>query len=221
MSEGRAWKGAPYANKSVNDIQYVRDIITHVSALYTIDKSRIYACGESNGGGFVALLASHPDAQPQVFAALAPVCPALYKGTTYVVSGGCWTPIPMMHVHGLEDTVTPFYGRPDEVSWGALPDVRVWRRQWAERNGCGGGGYPGELVQPDHVKEVHPGIWEEVWDCGADGDGAEVRALSIEGLGHSWPTTEELDKLGRFKKETAFSFTEQHLMPFFSKHSLT
>lgn len=219
MGQGLSWKGAPYEDKTVDDLQYVRDIIANVSTIYSVDTSRLYACGESNGGGFVALLASHPDAPP-VFAALAPVCPALYKETYVSGESRPWKAIPMLHVHGLKDTVTPFYGRAEGVGWGALPDVRLWRRQWAERNGCGSGGYPGGLVQPTQVNEVHPGVWEEVWNCGLDGNSAEVRALSVEGLGHSWPTLQGTGELEQPTEGLSFEFTEQQLMQFFSRHSL-
>ncbi|KAF3764326.1 alpha/beta-hydrolase [Cryphonectria parasitica EP155] len=218
-----AWQGAPYDNKNVDDIQYVRDILTAVwqRGAYHIDTSRVYACGKSNGGGLVVLLACHPDAPTDTFAALAVVSPALYDGT-WAVHGDLRQrpPVPMLHVHGTKDTVTPFRGQPTGQGWGPLPDVRAWRRLWAERNGAGGG-YPGALVQPDRVEEVHPGVWEEVWNCGPEGgSGAEVRALSVEGLGHSWPTTEGLDYSGRPDYKAGFNFTEEHLVQFFSRHSL-
>lgn len=210
------WKGAPYENKTVDDIAYVYDMIDAVSATYSIDKSRIYACGKSNGGGFTALLACRPDTSATI-AAFAPVSPALYEGTWAFHGCEPARPAPIFHVHGVEDTITPFYGRTiEQGSFGPEPDVRVWRRQWAERNGCVKGTYPGELVQPDSVSEVHPGAWEEVWNC----HGAEVRALSVEGLGHAWPSMAGLDRSG-FPNHTAnFNFTSQHLVQFFSKHSL-
>lgn len=214
------WKGAPYENTTVDDIAYVHDMIATVSSAYAVDKSRIYACGKSNGGGFTALLACRPDTSA-VIAAFAPVSPALYEGTH--AFHGCApsrAAVPVFHVHGVEDVITPFLGRtPEEGSFGPEPDVRVWRRQWAERNGCARGGYPGELARPASVAEVHPGAWEEVWDCGPGGAG-EVRALSVQGLGHAWPSTLGLDLAGRPNHTANFNFTSQHLVQFFGRHSL-
>lgn len=113
--------------------------------------------------------------------------------------------------------MTPFYGRerpPFGGSFGPEPDVRLWRRQFAERNGCRGR-YDGEWAQPE-VEEVHPGAWEEVWDC----PGAEVRALTVEGLGHAWPSTIGLDLTGAPNHTASFNFTSQHLVQFFSRHKL-
>ncbi|KAG9229532.1 Alpha/Beta hydrolase protein [Amylocarpus encephaloides] len=192
------WKGALYENKTVDDIAYVYDIISAISATYSVDTSRIYACGKSNGGGFTALLACRPDTS-SIFAAFAP-------------------PVPILHTHGIEDIITPFYGRPDPKAspfgFGTEPDVRVWRREWTERNGCRGG-FGGAWPEPS-IEEVHPGTWEEVWDC----PGAEVRSLTVEGMGHAWPSTLGLDLAGRSNQTTNFNFTNQHLVQFFSRHKL-
>jgi len=185
-----------------------------ISETYTIDRSRLYACGKSNGGGFTALLACRPDTSA-IFAAFAPVSPALYQGTYAFHNCSPNRPVPILHSHGVEDVITPFYGRtPEGGSFGPEPDVRLWRRQWAERNGCRGS-YVGEWPVP-LIKEVHPGAWEEIWDC----PGAEVRALSVEGLGHAWPSTLGLDLAGRPNQTANFNFTIQHLIPFFSSHRL-
>ncbi|RDW73140.1 putative poly(3-hydroxybutyrate) depolymerase protein [Coleophoma cylindrospora] len=206
------WKGAPYENTTVDDIAYVYDMISTISATYTVDISRIYACGKSNGGGFTALLACRPDTS-SIFAAFAPVSPALYQGTYAFHNCSPSHAVPILHSHGVEDTITPFYGRtPEGGSFGPEPDVRLWRRMWAERNGCRGeydGGWPRPIV-----KEVHPGTWLETWDC----PGAEVEALTVEGLGHAWPSTLGLDLAGSPNHTANFNFTSQYLIPFFSRH---
>lgn len=220
------WQGAPYANASVDDVAYVHDMIDAVAADYAVDRKRVYACGKSNGGGFAALLACRSSASdsPSI-AAFATVAPALYEGTGAFYGCRPSRPrgVPMLHVHGVEDGVTPFYGRRkgEGGGHGALPDVRVWRREWAERhNGCARGPrrmrHPGEMVAPDRVAEVHPGVWEEVWAC----EGAEMRALSVEGLGHAWPSTVGWDHAGRPHHKANFNLTSQHLVQFFSRHAL-
>lgn len=92
--------------------------------------------------------------------------------------------------------------------------MRLWRTEWAERNGCRGR-YEGAWPLPE-VKEVHSGAWEEVWEC----EGAEVRSLSIEGLGHAWPSRKGLDKSGGVNSTANFDFTREHLVGFFSRHHL-
>ncbi|ODN86089.1 poly(3-hydroxybutyrate) depolymerase [Cryptococcus wingfieldii CBS 7118] len=208
------WKGAPYENKTVDDIAYVYDILHTISTTYTIDRSRLYACGKSNGGGFTALLACRPDTSA-FFAAFVPVSPALYQGVYSF--HGCQEDraVPILQVHGVEDDDTPFYGRkPEGGGYGPEPDVRLWRREWALRNGCVGR-WPGQYPEPE-VKEIYEGVWEEVWDCPK----GEVRALSVEGLGHSWPSTLGLDLAGSPNQTANFNLTSPHLVDFFSKHQL-
>ncbi|ORY59685.1 uncharacterized protein BCR38DRAFT_412683 [Pseudomassariella vexata] len=208
------WKGAPHENTTVDDIAYVYDMVSVISTTYNIESSRIYACGKSNGGGFTALLACRPDTSALI-AAFAPVSPALYQGTYAFHNCTPSRPVPILHAHGVEDTITPFRGRsPEEGSFGPEPDVRLWRRMWAERNGCKGR-YDGEWAEP-FVRELYDGTWGEIWDC----PGAEVRGLTIEGLGHSWPTTSGLDLAGAPNQTANFNFTSPHLVQFFSSHQL-
>ncbi|ODN81114.1 hypothetical protein L202_03208 [Cryptococcus amylolentus CBS 6039] len=208
------WLGAPYANTTVDDIAFVHDMIANITSTYNIDSSRIYASGKSNGGGFAALLACRNDTS-SLFAAFAPVSPALYEGT--MSFHGCQTDrgVPILHSHGVEDQTCPFTGKtPEDGGSGPEEDVRIWRRQWALRNGCVGN-YPGQYPVPK-VKQVYDGVWEEVWDCPK----GEVRALSVEGLGHSWPTTEGLDLSGAPNQTANFNLTSPILVNFFSKHRL-
>ncbi|KAI0130484.1 ferulic acid esterase [Xylariales sp. AK1849] len=209
------WKGAPYENTTVDDIAYVYDMVSAISATYNVDSSRIYACGKSNGGGFTALLACRPDTS-SLIAAFAPVSPALYQGTYAFHNCTPSRSVPILHAHGVEDVVTPFKGRtPDEGSrFGPEPDVRLWRRMWAERNGCKGR-FDAEWPEP-RTLQIYDGVWEEYWDC----PGAEVTALTVEGLGHSWPSTPGLDHSGAPNHTAVFNFTSPHLVDFFSRHQL-
>jgi polyhydroxybutyrate depolymerase len=155
-------------------------MVAAISLSYNVDAKRIYACGKSNGGGFTALLACRPDTS-SLIAAFAPVAPALYQGTFAFHNCTPSRPTPMLHAHGVEDVVTPFHGRTPEEHWrfGPEPDVRLWRRMGAERNGCKGR-YDAEWPEP-RVVEIYKGVWEEFWDC----PGAEFTSLTVEGMGHA------------------------------------
>ena len=108
--------------------------------------------------------------------------------------------------------ITPYHGRtPAQGGFGPEPDVDVWRRDWAERNGCAG-----PMPDPSWVSHPHVDVTEEVWECGA----AQVIALSVEGLGHAWPSTEGLDRAGRPNQTATFDFTREHLLDFFSANRL-
>ncbi|WVQ97008.1 hypothetical protein IAU59_004118 [Kwoniella sp. CBS 9459] len=212
------WQAAVYGNKTVDDIQFVKDILFDISSNYTVDPTRYYASGKSNGGGFTALLACRPDTS-LLFAAVAPVSPALYQEAKSFYDCKPSRPVPIFHSHGIEDDDTPFHGRTKESNWiyGPEPDVRDWRARWALRNGHpAGAGENSGLPKPNKVYHPHINATEEVWDLGK----AEIRALSVKGLGHSWPSTEGLDLAGRPNQTATFNFTGQHLVQFFSRHQL-
>nr|ODN78227.1 hypothetical protein L203_06149 [Cryptococcus depauperatus CBS 7841] len=107
-----AWKpflntGAPYENTIVDNIAYVHDTINTICSTYTNDHTRLYASGKFNSGGFASLLVCRPDTSA-LFAAYVPT--------------GRGVPVP--HIHGVEDTVAPFYGRtPDAGGHGPVPDA--------------------------------------------------------------------------------------------------
>ena len=225
------WQGAPYGNLTVDDvsalcskrfisseehqIQYTKDIISDVSANYTVDATRRYACGKSNGGGFTALLACRPDTS-KIFAAFAPVSPALYPATGAFGDCSPARPVPILHSHGIVDADTLFYGRepfPKACGFGPEPDVRDWRRDWAERNGCKRD--ENGALGPYTVEHPHLDTMEETWECGAT-----VKALTMGHLGHAWPSTQGLDLAGFPNQTATFNFTTSHLLPFFSEQVL-
>lgn len=123
----RAWEGAPYAAKGVDDVAFTRDLVDHLQGSLCVDPARTYATGKSNGGGFAALLACR---MPDRFAAVAPVATALYPGT----STGCvkGRHVPVIDVHGTGDTTIPYAGD----SARGLPPVGRRVSEWAAANGC-------------------------------------------------------------------------------------
>jgi poly(3-hydroxybutyrate) depolymerase len=192
-------------------------VVADISDNYCIDPKRIYASGKSNGGGFTAYMACRQDTT-RIFAAFAPVSPALYNGT--LAFSGCdpARPIPIITSHGVEDQTIPFDGRNDSSgAYGvgtATINVSLWREQWAVRNGCAetsNGSYP----PPTDVTNPYANTTEYVWSCDA-----EIQAYTVSNLGHSWPTTQGLDSSGAPNNTASFNFTDPPLVDFFSKQTL-
>lgn len=198
----------------LTQIQYVKDIIADVAANFTTDPLRRFACGKSNGGGFTNLLACRPDTS-LLFAAFAPVSPALYPGVFAFSDCSPSRPVPIYHSHGIVDQDTLFYGRlpfPLENGFGPEPDVRVWRREWAVRNGCKAvHGFP----EPSTISHPYNNVTEESWECDV-----EVRAMTHDNLGHAWPTLNGRDSAGSPNATAVFEFTPDHLIPFFDRNPL-
>ena len=123
-----AWEGAPYAQtRDGEDVQFVRDMLARLKREYSVDSSRVYAAGLSNGGGFVNKLACRA---PGLLAGGVSVAGAYYTNTTIGCSGG----VPMLFIHGTNDgTVTINGGVRHGTSYKSLNSVVD---EWKIRNTC-------------------------------------------------------------------------------------
>lgn len=183
-----------------------------IQSAYCIDRSRVYASGKSNGGGFTAYMACRQDTST-LFAAFAPVSPALYPQS--LAFSGCnpARAVPIVNSHGVVDTTIPFNGRNDtNGTYGtgtATINVPLWREQWALRNGCAND-------TPTSTTNPYPNTTELAWNCGS----ATLQAYTVANLGHSWPTTQGLDSSGAPNNIASFNLTSPDVLAFFSANSL-
>lgn len=156
---------------------FTGDLLDYLEENTCVDKSRIYAAGKSNGGGFVGKLAcSELSAR---IAAYAPVSGAFYTN----ISEPCnpaRTIIPIIDFHGMADTTIPYYGGDNKLGFylDPIPDVM---RAWAQRQGCSDPTSPSDVKMKDEY-------WRGSWSC-ADGSAETIVAYNISGLKHAWPST--------------------------------
>jgi polyhydroxybutyrate depolymerase len=171
----------------------------------------VYAAGKSNGGGFTAYLACRQDTST-LFAAFAPVSPALYPAS--LAFSGCnpARPVPIINSHGVIDGTIPFNGRNDSVTgkYGvgtSTINVPQWRSEWAVRNG----GYP---IAEASITSA-PNTTEEIFN-----GKATFIAFSTSNLDHSWPTTQGLDASGAPHNKANFNITDPSILAFFTANQL-
>lgn len=196
----RAWNagqccGDPAWVTKVDDVQFVRDAVEAISNEFCIDQRRIYSTGMSNGGFLSHRLACEAS---NLFAAIGPVA-----GVVGVP--GCNPPrkVPVIHFHGTNDTLVPYYGG----SSLGFPSVPVTYSAWLLRNACTG------IKQKTY--EVGDSTCETLNACPTDG---ETVLCTVQGGGHTWPggtpvpglgpTTTHLDATGMM-----LDFFAQHPMP--------
>lgn len=111
----KQWQGDPEANS--DDVGFTLDMINSIQDQYCIDPDKIYASGQSNGGGFSAnILACHNVASRRI-AAFAGVSGAYYQGSSdancnpSTVSIPCNAGrknVPVIEFHGKKDDVIPY-----------------------------------------------------------------------------------------------------------------
>lgn len=170
-AEGARWN-VPVQDGRADDVAYVADVIAHVGTLVCTDDTRVYATGFSGGARMTSLLGCRLGSR---LAAIAPV-----SGLRF--SEPCnGRPVPVLTFHGLADPQNPYEGH--AIGRGAeweesVPDALAG---WARHNSCKG----------DAVLEDPPGPLSTMRYNGC-ADGAEVRMIRIDGLGHTW-TRKEVD----------------------------
>ena len=124
---GSHWNPDPVSSDSKSlsdDLGFVRRLLKRISKNYSIDKSRVYATGYSNGAGMAYGLAHH---MPDLITGIAPVSGLMndkYLSTTSGVS-----PVGLISFNGEEDWVRPVNGIK-----GYLASVADISSHWARVN---------------------------------------------------------------------------------------
>lgn len=169
QADGGRWN-VPVQDNRADDVAFVSDVIDHVAAQLCIDKARIYATGFSGGGRMSSQLACSLNNR---IAAVAPVSglrwPAPCAGR----------PIPVLTFHGLADQQNPYSGKAEGRGAEWLESVPDALSGWARHNGCASNVVLDDPAGPLSIMRY--------LDCR---EGAEVRMIRIDGLGHTWTRTE-------------------------------
>lgn len=157
-----------WGNVPVDDVAFFRALVADVKARHPV--GRAYIVGHSNGGFMALRLAC--DA-PELFDGVVAVAASTFEDATRCPDGRA---VPVLLVHGTEDTSVPYEGRP-----GRYPGAVETGTRFARRAGCTGAWEPqarGDFVGPPSEAETKR---ERVAGCPA---GSAVELWSIEGAGH-------------------------------------
>lgn len=158
-----AWEGAPYSSDA-DDVAFTESILDTLQNDLCIDRTKIYASGFSNGGGFASLLSCELSDR---FAAYAVV-----SGAFYMPEGQCIPPkpTPILSIHGDSDGNVPYQGSPIRK----LPAIDDWTARRAALNKCG---------KPT-VSHGTFNMLVTTWDkCK---DNATVQNIRVQGGQHGW-----------------------------------
>jgi polyhydroxybutyrate depolymerase len=167
-SHDKFWELQPEQH---DDVDQVRAVLDRVERASCIDRSRVYATGVSNGGGFTARLGCE---MADRLAAIAPVA----GGYDPLKRCRPDRPLPMLEIHGTKDNVVPYGGTVESRrgSDSGFLSVSGFLRQWTTLDGCRG---RPRLATP------RPGVTRQIWSH-CEG-GSVVEHLRLEGTDHGWP----------------------------------
>ena len=170
----------PALRDKIDEVKFVRAILDDLEKVAAIDRRRIYATGWSNGARLCYYLAC---VMSEEITAIAPISGAV-QGPE--VGQKPSRPIPVFHVHGLEDRWVPYNGGPSVwKNAGVNQPVERGLEFWRQLAGA--------------FLEARESLFEGLAEClvySAE-DGTKVQLCRIAGLGHHWPGAR---LVGRYKE---------------------
>lgn len=170
----RTWNGGtccgPAAQRSVDDVAFLRALVKDVASAYAVDPNRIYAAGHSNGGIMALRLACEAS---DVFAAV-----GVQSSALGVASCAPRIPVSLLQIHGTADTNVPI----DGGRGNGLADVDFRPAKQAAETLAGADGCSPEPTTADDT--VNPDLQLTTWaGCSA---GTAVEFLTVVGANHAW-----------------------------------
>jgi polyhydroxybutyrate depolymerase len=168
-------------------------MLDQLGTKFSVDSSRIYAAGLSEGGFMTLRLGC---AIGDRLAAVAAVGAAMPKTMICVPS----RPVPLVMISGTSDPVVPYGGGTEKNLSVATVSVEDSAKAWAKIDRCG------EKPEKSKLPSSAKGGMETKVDT-YDGcqQGAQVVLYSVKGAGNTWPGGEQ------YEAENAIGKTSQDL----------
>lgn len=166
----------------VDDVGFISALIDAVGKDFSIDRTRVYVTGMSNGAIMAHRLACEA---AQKFAAIAPVAGAMAANTAATCSPS--KPISALVINGTADSLVPWDG--GYVRWfgrktfGAIRSVPETVGFWVAHNGCSP--KPEINLEPDADPEDGTRVLKR--EYGHCRGGVSVILYEVQGGGHTWP----------------------------------
>ncbi len=185
----------------IDDVGFMRALITQLINQYPIDPRRVYVTGMSNGGMMTHRLGRELSDQ---IAAIAPVVATVFGDESKAAY-----PVSALMLNGMLDKSVPYLGGPPggrfNDSWDGTPAKPALDQgsYWASTDGCAG-----KPVSRDQGAFIH---WQ--YSCPA---GKAVELYLLKDNGHAWPGGQEGSRRGD-TPSTSLNATEL-IWKFFSAH---
>jgi polyhydroxybutyrate depolymerase len=162
----------PAAIDNIDDIEFIRLVLSDIKTFASVDQKRIYATGFSNGAMFTYRLACE---MSDIFAAIAPLSgPLMYSPCQPQ------DPVSIMHIHGLADVVVPFSGGLGSASVSKItfPPVAQSISTWVKLDGCS------SSAQVEKKGIINQTTYSQ---CKS---GSSIELYTIDGMVHDWPAND-------------------------------
>jgi polyhydroxybutyrate depolymerase len=185
-SGGFSWadgRGTSADIAAIDDLGFIDKLLDTLIANYSVDTTKIYICGFSNGGFMTQRFACQ---QNKRFAAMASL--GSIMDTTLFTNCIPTRPIPILFMLGTADPFIPYYGGPMIGSGPAPPIIGIDTliHFWKQNNNCK------TTTSPINIPDINVTDSSTVsvfnfTNCSCN---ANISFYKINGGGHTWPGVE-------------------------------
>ncbi len=187
-NQSRFWNASSaccnFFESEVDDVAYLTRLIDAVKDAYTIDDSRVYLFGHSNGG-FMSYRMAHE--RSGTIAAIASLAGADQTRPRAAPPN----PVHVLQIHGTADTAIAYEG--GSFRGGAHPGAQASVGAWAGHNGCAGDGVPtGTLDLDRSLNGLETEVTRYTSGCKA---GGSAELWTINGGGHGPAVSDHFSRL--------------------------
>jgi len=165
----------------INDVSFVNQLCSYMIANYSVDGTKVYATGISNGGFMSSRLGCELSNKIAAIAVVA----ATMEATTISPNCNPGRPVPAIYIHGTSDPLVPFIGGTMTAAGTAGGNVLSHFQvvdKWITINNCSP--TPAITDLPDIANDGTT-IKQRVYGSGTGG--SEVVSYVIANGGHTWP----------------------------------
>jgi polyhydroxybutyrate depolymerase len=164
--------------KNRDDVGFIRELIRVLTESHSINKSRIYLTGISNGGMMSYRLACE---MSSTFREIFPVTANMPQEADTICKPQ--KPVSITVFNGTEDPLVPYYGGNVKVlgkKHGEVISTDESLRFWSEKAGCKNKTI---IPLPKQYPDDSTQVFHHKWDCPNN----RVELFEIRGGGHTWP----------------------------------
>jgi len=165
-------------NETVDDVAYLQNLSTYFQSINSIDPTKVFCTGMSNGGDLCYMLACEAS---ETFRAVAPISGMIMQDIMDECNPD--SEVSIFEIHGTQDNVTYFDGDPNNIDgWGAYPSIPETMTFFNNLFNL-------QLLSTENLPNtnINDGSTVTSEKYGSSNSCTEVWLYTVEGGGHDWP----------------------------------